>query len=150
MKQPLNDHDLPALPGRGAGIRTSFSSSPPGRGQGWVIGRKRLATLGKPLADFKWFEIRAAVGLSFVLACFGSDKSRRNRNRCMKWKELLFVLLMSTAMTSAGQGKVVFEGTMFSKHFNTNRIVRIYLPPSYEREPERRFPVLYLHDGQNT
>ncbi len=68
----------------------------------------------------------------------------------MKWKELLFLLLMSTAMTRAGQGKVVFEGPMFSKHFNTNRIVRIYLPPSYEGEPERRFPVLYLHDGQNT
>src|SRR6266480_1227003 len=68
----------------------------------------------------------------------------------MKWKELLFLLLMSTAMTSRGQGKVVLEGPMFSKHFNTNRIVRIYLPPAYEREPERRFPVLYLHDGQNT
>jgi len=68
----------------------------------------------------------------------------------MKWKGLLFVLFMSTAMTRAGQGKVVFEGPMFSKYFNTNRIVRIYLPPSYERESERRFPVLYLHDGQNT
>src|SRR6266516_2911680 len=67
----------------------------------------------------------------------------------MKWKELLFLLLMSTAMTRAGQGKVVFEGPMFSKHFNTNRIVRIYLPPSYERDMSRRFPVLYLHDCQN-
>src|SRR6266516_5251118 len=67
----------------------------------------------------------------------------------MKWKELLFLLLMSTAMTRAGQGKVVFEGPMFSKHFNTNRIVRIYLPSSYERDTSRRFPVLYRHDGQN-
>ena len=25
----------------------------------------------------------------------------------------------------------------------------VYLPPQYEAEPERRFPVLYLHDGQN-
>jgi predicted alpha/beta superfamily hydrolase len=68
----------------------------------------------------------------------------------MKWMGWLLVLLMSTVMTRAGQGKVVFEGLAFSKHFGTNRMVRVYLPPSYEREPERRFPVLYLHDGQNT
>ena len=67
----------------------------------------------------------------------------------MKGIGLLFAWLMSIAMTRAGQGKIVFEGTTFSRHFNTNRIVRIYLPPSYEREPGRRFPVLYLHDGQN-
>ncbi len=29
-------------------------------------------------------------------------------------------------------------------------MVRVCVPPSYEREPGRRFPVLYLHDGQNT
>src|SRR5262245_61071662 len=68
----------------------------------------------------------------------------------MNWIELLIVWLMSTAIASAGQGRVVFEGALFSTHLNTNRFIRIYLPPSYEREPERRFPVLYLHDGQNT
>ena len=31
----------------------------------------------------------------------------------------------------------------------TDRVVSIYLPPQYEAEPTRRFPVLYLHDGQN-
>jgi predicted alpha/beta superfamily hydrolase len=25
----------------------------------------------------------------------------------------------------------------------------VYLPPGYELEPDRRYPVLYLHDGQN-
>jgi predicted alpha/beta superfamily hydrolase len=25
----------------------------------------------------------------------------------------------------------------------------VYLPPEYHEQPERRFPVLYLHDGQN-
>jgi predicted alpha/beta superfamily hydrolase len=29
------------------------------------------------------------------------------------------------------------------------RRVWVYLPPQYDREPERRFPVLYMHDGQN-
>ncbi len=38
---------------------------------------------------------------------------------------------------------------MESAHLGGSRKVRVYLPPSYEHEPRRRFPVLYLHDGQN-
>ena len=30
-----------------------------------------------------------------------------------------------------------------------DRVVSIYLPPQYDAEPDRRFPVFYLHDGQN-
>jgi predicted alpha/beta superfamily hydrolase len=30
-----------------------------------------------------------------------------------------------------------------------SRSVLVYLPPQYGEEPERRFPVFYLHDGQN-
>lgn len=29
------------------------------------------------------------------------------------------------------------------------RGIHVYLPPQYEQEPSRRFPVLYMHDGQN-
>ncbi|MDM4766013.1 alpha/beta hydrolase-fold protein [Pelomonas sp. SE-A7] len=29
------------------------------------------------------------------------------------------------------------------------RGLQVWLPPGYEREPQRRYPVLYLHDGQN-
>jgi predicted alpha/beta superfamily hydrolase len=36
-----------------------------------------------------------------------------------------------------------------SKFFAQPRTVRIYLPASYEGSAERKFPVLYLHDGQN-
>ena len=30
-----------------------------------------------------------------------------------------------------------------------HRMVQVYLPQQYGMEPERRFPVFYLHDGQN-
>lgn len=30
-----------------------------------------------------------------------------------------------------------------------DRRISVYLPEAYEYEPERRFPVFYLHDGQN-
>ncbi|SEK50822.1 Predicted hydrolase of the alpha/beta superfamily [Roseateles sp. YR242] len=29
------------------------------------------------------------------------------------------------------------------------RSVQVWLPPGYERQPDQRYPVLYLHDGQN-
>ncbi|HZB88660.1 MAG TPA: alpha/beta hydrolase-fold protein [Terracidiphilus sp.] len=29
------------------------------------------------------------------------------------------------------------------------RDVIVYLPPGYDEQPERRYPVLYMHDGQN-
>ena len=36
-----------------------------------------------------------------------------------------------------------------SRHLRGGRDVRIYLPPAYASATRRRFPVLYLHDGQN-
>jgi predicted alpha/beta superfamily hydrolase len=30
-----------------------------------------------------------------------------------------------------------------------DRVVSVYLPPQYASEPQREFPVFYLHDGQN-
>jgi len=32
---------------------------------------------------------------------------------------------------------------------NRERTLRLYLPPSYALQPERRYPVIYMHDGQN-
>ena len=36
-----------------------------------------------------------------------------------------------------------------SKVLQNERDLVVYLPPGYEEQPVRRFPVLYLHDGQN-
>ena len=49
----------------------------------------------------------------------------------------------------AGAGRrEVFEG-FYSRFLGNHRFVTIYLPPGYDAEPQRRYPVLYLHDGQN-
>jgi len=37
----------------------------------------------------------------------------------------------------------------FKSSFVNNRDVEIWLPPSYSTEPEKHYPVLYMHDGQN-
>jgi predicted alpha/beta superfamily hydrolase len=36
-----------------------------------------------------------------------------------------------------------------SDYLSEPRDLVVYLPPGYEQEPNRRYPVLYLHDGQN-
>ena len=47
------------------------------------------------------------------------------------------------------QGTLLPEEHVKSRHLGSSRTIRVYLPPSYERSPRRRYPVLYLHDGQN-
>lgn len=36
-----------------------------------------------------------------------------------------------------------------SRFLRNQRDLIVYLPPGYDDQPDRRFPVLYLHDGQN-
>jgi predicted alpha/beta superfamily hydrolase len=36
-----------------------------------------------------------------------------------------------------------------SKFLRNQRDIVVYVPPDYDEQPERRYPVLYLHDGQN-
>jgi len=36
-----------------------------------------------------------------------------------------------------------------SEYLQHPRSVLVYTPPGYEIDPERRYPVLYMHDGQN-
>jgi predicted alpha/beta superfamily hydrolase len=36
-----------------------------------------------------------------------------------------------------------------SRFLRNQRDLIVYLPPGYREQPQRRFPVLYLHDGQN-
>ncbi len=36
-----------------------------------------------------------------------------------------------------------------SPQLKNSRKLRVYLPPSYDENPAKRYPVLYMHDGQN-
>lgn len=36
-----------------------------------------------------------------------------------------------------------------SKHLGGRRLVTVYVPPSYDSQPDRRYPVLFMHDAQN-
>ena len=65
------------------------------------------------------------------------------------WKVRGVTFLLLTTTMSLSHGKLLPEVSVPSRFLGTPRTVRIYLPPSYEAEPKRRYPVLYLHDGQN-
>jgi predicted alpha/beta superfamily hydrolase len=47
------------------------------------------------------------------------------------------------------EGELRVLGDIASADLGNSREVCVFLPPGYAREPERRFPVIYLQDGQN-
>ncbi|HKQ48844.1 MAG TPA: alpha/beta hydrolase-fold protein [Phycisphaerae bacterium] len=46
-------------------------------------------------------------------------------------------------------GDVRVHEDFASKHLGNSRTITVYLPPGYEKDAKRRYPVLYMHDGQN-
>jgi predicted alpha/beta superfamily hydrolase len=46
-------------------------------------------------------------------------------------------------------GDVRTHAAFESKALGNRRDILVWLPPQYKSEPNRRFPVLYMHDGQN-
>lgn len=53
------------------------------------------------------------------------------------------------AVATHETGQVIHHTSFRSAHLGNERQVIVYLPPDYEVSPDRRYPVVYLHDGQN-
>jgi predicted alpha/beta superfamily hydrolase len=49
----------------------------------------------------------------------------------------------------AAPGKLSIIANVASPQLGNARSLRIYLPPSYDQNAAKRYPVLYMHDGQN-
>lgn len=50
---------------------------------------------------------------------------------------------------SASTLNLVTHAAFHSEHLPDDRDITVYLPPGYDAAPDTRYPVLYLHDGQN-
>jgi predicted alpha/beta superfamily hydrolase len=48
-----------------------------------------------------------------------------------------------------GRRSIHYHHQFESRFVPLTRTVSVWLPPGYDLEPRRRFPVLYMHDGQN-
>ncbi|MCW9094493.1 MAG: esterase family protein, partial [Ignavibacteriaceae bacterium] len=46
-------------------------------------------------------------------------------------------------------GNVEFHRENYSRIMDTKRDFFVWLPPAYDENVSRRYPVLYMHDGQN-
>jgi predicted alpha/beta superfamily hydrolase len=51
--------------------------------------------------------------------------------------------------STALPGVLVLPEPLAMPGLDRSRTLRLCLPPSYAREPQRRYPVIYMHDGQN-
>jgi predicted alpha/beta superfamily hydrolase len=50
---------------------------------------------------------------------------------------------------NASSGSLVQVSNFFSPQLGNSRTLILYLPPSYNENPLKRYPVIYMHDGQN-
>ncbi len=50
---------------------------------------------------------------------------------------------------SGVKGRLVYWTDVASAYLGPTRHVEIWLPPGYDDDPSARYPVLYMHDGQN-
>jgi predicted alpha/beta superfamily hydrolase len=68
----------------------------------------------------------------------------------LSYSPLSFAQQNGAALTSpSGVTGIVKRHEKFSSKFVDARNVDVWLPPGYERNKSKRFPVLYMHDGQN-
>jgi len=51
--------------------------------------------------------------------------------------------------STAGPGVHVLAQRLAIPGLGRERTIRLYLPPSYESSPDKRYPVIYMHDAQN-
>jgi len=62
---------------------------------------------------------------------------------------LVSLLLAQTPRPHTITGDVRTHVAFESKLLGNRRDISVWLPSQYVKEPKRRFPVLYMHDGQN-
>jgi predicted alpha/beta superfamily hydrolase len=54
-----------------------------------------------------------------------------------------------TTRASTLSGTIRFHHLFHSPQLDNDRTIAVYLPPGYDEHPDQRYPVLYMHDGQN-
>lgn len=60
-----------------------------------------------------------------------------------------FIFAPGKSKASPRSGRLVLHTQFASKILNNKRDVMVWLPPGYDSNRYRRYPVLYAHDGQN-
>ncbi len=61
----------------------------------------------------------------------------------LSWEDL------GGVQSTAAPNVSILSNSFYMPQLNRNRRIWIYLPPDYATTPTKRYPVLYMHDGQN-
>jgi predicted alpha/beta superfamily hydrolase len=73
--------------------------------------------------------------------------------RAVLLSSLVFALLLSWSSMALGQhtltGEFRYHRNFHSNFLPADRDVIVYLPPGYTTDTQKRYPVLYMQDGQN-
>jgi S-formylglutathione hydrolase FrmB len=105
------------------------------------------------------FIVAATAGLADVSSYHaglfrGGNMRRSTRTACVGFRPFLLAMaLLFSAPLFAQDGRVeeiVVPGSSLEGNLNgdpSDRSVFVYLPPSYDRSPQRRYPVVYLLHG---
>jgi len=79
---------------------------------------------------------------------YSDDESMPRRIRHEGENTALSFLQPAPAQTHL-VGDIRLHRQFYSRHLEFERSVIVYLPPSYKTHPYKRYPVLYMHDGNN-
>lgn len=151
---------VPASTPDGAGIWISGGMSALGswNGRGLLLERREegwyAGTVGAAPETF--LEYKATRGGWETVEKSKEGREIPNRSLVVTAAETLTVLVeawrdqvVEKPRESTLTGTIRLHPGMASRHLPRSRDVRVWLPPGYDEEPERRYPVLYMHDGQN-
>jgi enterochelin esterase-like enzyme len=64
-------------------------------------------------------------------------------------KRIIVGLLALSLQIGLGQECLILNEVVHSQRLGAGRVIHVYLPASYQMDPRRRYPVLYVQDGQN-
>jgi predicted alpha/beta superfamily hydrolase len=96
------------------------------------------------------FYFKITRGSWEVEATDGIGRPPQNSFWDPSYAELVFnVTEWRDRVTTQVSGSVQLVPAFYSPQLNNTRNLRIWLPPSYAQNKNKRYPVLYMHDGQN-
>ncbi|MCS6864407.1 MAG: alpha/beta hydrolase-fold protein [Gemmataceae bacterium] len=114
--------------------------------QGVPLARQADGTYGAELAipeDFRG-QFLVTLGRWREVECDGDGRERLPRVIRGNLRQPLEVVVAAWGPT-----RCVYHDDFPSQFVRQRRRLIVWLPPGYAAEPQRRFPVFYLHDGQN-
>ncbi len=127
-------------------------------GEGLVLERQEDGTYVGSLAFTRGGHVRfkATRGSWLTVEKSGSGGEIENRYVIADKDKEVAVVIASWANGEAGSrpeptltGDIRRHDGFHSDILNNDRTLIVYLPAGYEADAERRYPVLYMHDGQN-